>query len=92
MLPSDSHVALSPAPLLELLKNASHPGDARKGMSVKAWPDLHPFVDVIYLLPEDSPGLGANRCRVAVVSFHWVARLIATFARAHPRSVAIIHA
>lgn len=29
-------------------------------MSLEEWPGLHPFIDVIYLLPEDSPGARAR--------------------------------
>ena len=57
MLPSGRHIALSPEPLVELLENASLPGNVHKVMALKEWPDLHPWIDVIYLVPEGSPGV-----------------------------------
>ena len=56
MLPSGRHIALSPKPLVELLENASAPGNVHKVMALKDWPDLYPWIDVIYLVPEGSPG------------------------------------
>jgi hypothetical protein len=56
MLPSGRHIVLSPAPLVDLLERANQPGNVQKVMALKEWPELHPWIDVLYLLPEGAAG------------------------------------
>ena len=52
MLPSGRHVAIRLAPLGELISDAASPFNVHKVLSIREKADLHPFTEVLWLLPE----------------------------------------
>lgn len=51
-LPSGRHVALSPEPLVDLLKHAARFGNVHKVMALKTWEDLWPWIEIVYFVPD----------------------------------------
>lgn len=54
MLPGGRHIALQADPLLALMKHWEEASNVHHIMAIKAWPDLFPWLDVLYLMPASS--------------------------------------
>jgi hypothetical protein len=52
-LPSGRHIAITLNPLAALLDEADNSGNVHKIMAIKTLADLEPYIEVVYLLPEE---------------------------------------